>query len=139
MTSFARIISGLSSFLIIGLIIFGGGGTERGTILAAESRLATMREQIESRFRVEDEEDLHWKLITDEGSVGSDGHRMFQHGGKRNASLTIGALEYADQGQYDQAIAEFTKCHPETVQICQGLLQSGHSLCPPGAAGSRHR
>ena len=39
MTSFVRIISGLSSCLIIGLIILGGGGLEPGPLLAAESSL----------------------------------------------------------------------------------------------------
>ena len=63
MTRGARIILGLSCCLITGLIIFGEGGTRKGTILAAEFS-GRIREEMVSRFRVEDEEDLHWKPMT---------------------------------------------------------------------------
>ena len=59
MTRLAGLFS-LSCCLIIGLIILGEGGSEKGTLLAAESSLR-IREEMASRFRVEDEEDLHWK------------------------------------------------------------------------------
>ena len=66
-----------------------------------------------SRFRVEDEEDLHWKLMS-LGTIGvSDGHSIF-HGvtgaRARDFQVLTRGVEYGDQGQYDQAIAEFTKC-----------------------------
>ena len=63
MTRFVRIISSLSCCLIASLIILGGGGWEKGTLLAAESS-NRIREEVVSRFRVEDEEDLHWKVMT---------------------------------------------------------------------------
>ena len=73
MTRFVRIIFGLSCCLIIGLIILGGGGLERNPPGGGIS--LPVRKEMASRFRVEDEEDLHWKLMKLR-SIGSDGHSM---------------------------------------------------------------
>ena len=112
MTRFIRIILGLSCCLIIGLIVFGEGGLTKGTLLAAESSLR-VREEMVSRFRVEDEEDLHWKTMipvrtTSGHSVGIAAYQLADY-----LQFHERGVEDGDQGRYDQAIAEFTK----TVQI----------------------
>ena len=110
MTRFVRIISGLSCCLIIGLIILGGGGPEPGPLLAAESSL-----QIEGRAGIPlpgggrggppleaHDSWRQWWLY---------GHSIgYAACGAKDLQVHDRGVEYGDQGRYDQAIAEFTKC-----------------------------
>ena len=100
MNRLSRIILGLGCCLITALIILGEYRTERGTILAAELAGSEMK-QIRSRFRVEDEEDLHWKPLDTE-------YRL-----RSGEVLNRRGVDFAEQRQYDQAIAEFTKAMME--------------------------
>jgi len=105
MNRLSRIILGLGCCLITALIILGEYRTERGTILAAElagTMSKKIREQIESRFRVEDKEDLHWKPLAPDDRVIFDPAVPISQNNR--------GVEYAEQGRYEQAIVEFTQC-----------------------------
>ena len=132
MTRFIRLILGLRCCLIIGLIVFGEGGLTKGTLLAAESSLR-VREEMVSRFRVEDEEDLHWTLITFGGIAGIGGHSI-SHGayGSITDQVHSRGVELAEQGRIDQAISEFTKCIKDNPRYGTAYYNRGTAYARTG-------
>ena len=131
MTMMDRIIAGLSYCFIAGLIIFGGGGPENGTLLAAESSLMLRGEQA-SRFRVEDEEDLHWKIMTF-GAGAASGHSIGHSAyGAIDHQVHDRGVEYGDQGRYNQAIVEFTKCLQGNPRYARAYYNRGTAYARSG-------
>jgi len=79
-------------------------GRGKEIILAAEFS-GRMRDEAIARFRVEDEEDLHWKPLLPEDML-----YRGQISPLASASSRVNkGVEYAEQGRFDQAAAEFTK------------------------------
>ena len=123
---------------MIGLIILGEGGTPRGTSLAAEFS-GRVREEAIARFRVEDEEDFHWKPMETVTILGPGSSRLLPINSESCASRNQRGVVLAERGLYAQAVSAFTETVQEESKFLVCLLQSRDRLCPPGSTGPRHR